>query len=568
MRRVLALFGFFLLCSVTLSSSSLAQETPAVVPTATPEAIIPDSDLRSPRVTVATFLAAMDPSDGEIEIARAIKTLDSSDISELVRSEHEEEIAVKLYAILSFKGLTSSKMPSTSTEDLIQISEVGGTGIYLSRTGPNWRFSKHTVANVPTIFREVEPKLSKRDMLELADASNTWLTIRMYVPERLKNTTLFLEDWQWLAGLLAVVLLIALQRASVRACRWMIIQVLPPRFGIPSAANLTPLGRPIGVVITTTALQLFLLTLDLPIDAYTLTVQWISTIRVIALTVLAIYLVDVLGQRLSFRSTRTPSTIDDILYPLIQKASWLLVILVGIAQVLSIHGVDVSGLVAGLGLGGLAFALAAKDTIENIFGSIAILIDQPFRVGDAIHVSGVTGTVEQIGLRSTRLRTPDNSVVSMPNSKVIAGHVDNLGVRPYARTKITIQLAYDTKPPAIEALCDGIRELLRSHPLCKQDAIAVFLNEFNATSLGLLVQFHLFVKEWAAEQAAKEEIYLAILRLIHELGISLATTPQELRIAKSLHRQSDPPSLPSSTDAMRAAHGIAAKWKRQAIKTS
>lgn len=568
MPRIFASFCLCFFCSLTLFSSSVAQETPAAVPTATPEIILPDTDLRSPRATVATFLAAMDPADGEIEIGRALKALDTSEISELIRSERAEEIAVKLYAILSFKGLTAGKTPSASTEDALQITEVGGKGIYLTRTGPNWHFSKVTVANVPTIFREIEPKLSKQDMLELADASNTWLTVRMYVPERLKNTTFFLEDWQWLAGFLAIILLVFLQQASVRACRWLIIRVLPPRFGIPSTVNLTPLGRPIGVVIATTAVQLFLLTLDLPIDAYTLTVQWISTVRIVALTILAIYLVDVVGDRLSFRSTRTPSTIDDILYPLIQKASWLLVILVGIAQILSIHGVDVSGLVAGLGLGGLAFALAAKDTIENIFGSIAILIDQPFRVGDAINVGGVIGTVEQIGLRSTRLRTPDNSVISMPNSKVIAGHVDNLGVRPFARTRIMLNLSYDTKPQAIEALSHGIRELLRSHPLCKQDATAVFLNEFNATSLGVLVQFHLFIKDWSAEQAAKEEIYLAILRLIHELGISLAAPPQELRIAKSIARNLAAPPSPSATDAIEAARGIAAKWKRQAITTS
>jgi MscS family membrane protein len=112
----------------------------------------------------------------------------------------------------------------------------------------------------------------------------------------------------------------------------------------------------------------------------------------------------------------------------------------------------------------LAFALAAKDTVENIFGSVAILLDQPFRVGDSVNIGGVVGTVEQIGLRSTRIRTPDNSLVSMPNSKVIAGHVDNLGARQFVRTKIVLNLAYDTTPQAIEALSAGIRELLRSHP--------------------------------------------------------------------------------------------------------
>jgi MscS family membrane protein len=281
------------------------------------------------------------------------------------------------------------------------------------------------------------------------------------------------------------------------------------------------------------------------------------------MVVLGIYLVDIFGERLSHRASRSPSTVDDILYPLVQKALWLIVVLAGIAQILSVHGVNVSGLVAGLGLGGLAFALAAKDTVENIFGSVAILIDQPFRVGDAINVGGVSGTVEQIGLRSTRLRTAENSLISMPNSKVIASHVDNLGARPFFRTRVVLNVAYDTPIQSVEALCAGIRELLSSHPLCKKDAIAVYVNDLQPSGISILIQFHLGVKDWTTEQVAKERIFVAIINLIQTLRVRLTAPPQEIKMSRSSNSLTVEQDRVTPEQAVSASRTLAVGWERE-----
>jgi MscS family membrane protein len=235
----------------------------------------------------------------------------------------------------------------------------------------------------------------------------------------------------------------------------------------------------------------------------------------------------------------------------------VLVIVVAAVRILTVHGVDVSGLVAGLGLGGLAFALAAKDTVENIFGSVAILLDQPFRIGDTISVAGVTGVVEEIGLRSTRLRTPDNSLISLPNSKVIAGHVDNLGARQYWRSRVVVNVPYSTPPSVIEELCTAIRTLLLSHPATKKDAIAVFLHEFNPASLGILVQFHLEVSSWLDEQHRKEEIFLAILRAVEALGVTIIPPTRDHLAAKS---EGIPSPAIRSGEAV--AHEVPVGWTR------
>ena len=241
-----------------------------------------------------------------------------------------------------------------------------------------------------------------------------------------------------------------------------------------------------------------------------------------------------------------------------EKAAWILILLIGAAQVLWTHGVNVSGLAAGLGLGGLAFALAAKDTVENIFGAIAILIDQPFRVGDNIAMSGLTGTVEHIGLRSTRLRTPENSLVSLPNSKIIASHVDNLGARTSVRIRTVLNLPLSTPSTSIEALCCGIRAILESHPLCARDSIVVHFNEFNQASLGVLVQCNLIPQTWAEEQRRKEEIFLAIIRLLGELGLALAVPIQEIAVKTSPDTH---PSTQSTVDGIEAFKRLGISWK-------
>ncbi len=538
------------------------QEQVPVTATATPSVVLPDHELRSPRATVATFLSAMDPSDGSIDLERAIKTLDVSEIPDLVKSERAEEVAVKLYAALDFIDFTPNKAPSSTPVDAIQITDIAGFGVYLERGGPNWRFSKVTVTDIPAIFREIEPNLSKKAMRQLGGTVSPWLTIRTYVPEAFKDRTFLIEDWQWIAGVVAIVLLLILHRIIIKLLRWLLVSILSPRLGLPPILNLRPLERPLAITLFTLALQVLLLTTDLPIDVHSTAIAWLATIRVIALAVLGVYLVEIIGERLAHRASRTSSTVDDILFPLLQRAAWLLVILTAVAQVLSVHGVNVSGLVAGLGLGGLAFALAAKDTVENIFGSVAILLDQPFRVGDTINVGGLTGTVEQIGLRSTRLRTPENSLVSMPNSKVIAGHVDNLGARPFLRTRIILPLSFDTPPEAIESLCAGTRELLRSHPLCKKDSIVVHLNEVTNSGLGVLVQFHLLTRDWVAEQSLKDQIFIAILTLVRSLGIRLPAAIFDGRSQSVGDVASQPHDDVSPERAIAQAKAIKVGWSR------
>ena len=162
-------------------------------------------------------------------------------------------------------------------------------------------------------------------------------------------------------------------------------------------------------------------------------------------------------------------------------------LLIGGLFVLGNLGVNVTSLVAGLGLGGLAVALAAQDTIRNLLGGVTIFADRPFQVGDWVVVNDIEGTVEHVGFRSSRVRTFYNSVVTVPNARIVDTHVDNMGLRQWRRYKTTLGLAYQTTPDQVQAFVEGVRALIRSNPNMRKDYYIVEFHGFSAVTLDVLV---------------------------------------------------------------------------------
>ena len=165
-------------------------------------------------------------------------------------------------------------------------------------------------------------------------------------------------------------------------------------------------------------------------------------------------------------------------------------------------------MIAGLGLGGLAFALASKDMVQNLFGSVTILLDRTFAVGDWIIVDGKEGSVESIGFRSTRIRTFYNSMLTVPNSTFITASVDNMGERRYRRLSTKLGLAYETPPDKIEAFCEGVRELVRQHPYMRKDYFHVYFNGYADSALEILVYVFWETPEWSTELRERHRFLL------------------------------------------------------------
>jgi MscS family membrane protein len=250
-------------------------------------------------------------------------------------------------------------------------------------------------------------------------------------------------------------------------------------------------------------------------------------------------LVDVAEYYLNLYARKTGGPLDNMLVPLVRKTvRVVIVILVGLYIAESISGKPMSTILTGLGLGGLAFALAAQDSIKNFFGSIMILLDKPFSVGDRISLDGYDGPVEEVGFRSTKIRTLAGHLVTVPNDKAATSVVENIGRRPYIRRLFNVTITYDTPPDKVERAIKIIEEILANHEGMHPDfPPRVFFSDFNDASLNILVIYWYHPPEYWEFLAFSQKVNMRILRAFNEEGIEFAFPTQTIYLANDERRQ-------------------------------
>jgi MscS family membrane protein len=185
-------------------------------------------------------------------------------------------------------------------------------------------------------------------------------------------------------------------------------------------------------------------------------------------------------------------------------------------------GIPAYSIITGLGIGGIAVALAAKDSLANLLGSLLIMFEKPFRVGHWIRVGDSEGRVESVGFRSTRIRTDQNSVLSIPSDKLVNAVVNNLGLRELRRVRTTLHLNYNTDARKVEDFVAGIKEVLESSESCGKEKIQVGFNDFGQYGLDIELRFFLKVSDSISEQRERQVIMMAILKLANTIGIEFA----------------------------------------------
>ena len=216
--------------------------------------------------------------------------------------------------------------------------------------------------------------------------------------------------------------------------------------------------------------------------------------------------------------------------PLIKRTLAVFVIVFGVLMVVKSLGVDVGAVLAGLGIGGLAFAFAAQDTIANLFGSFVVVMDQPFKVGEAVKIGAQTGTVEDIGLRSTRIRLLDRSLVVMPNKLVASEPVINLSKFTSRRVEQTLGLTYDTKPEQMEALLGDLRQLVLNEAEIDPASVVVNFTALGASSLEILVVYVATSPDNLAHLNLRERLNLAFMRAVTARGLAFAFPTRTLQL--------------------------------------
>lgn len=214
--------------------------------------------------------------------------------------------------------------------------------------------------------------------------------------------------------------------------------------------------------------------------------------------------------------------LDKILLPFFSKALRIIIIALTISIIAEEWDYDVNGFIAGLGLGGLAFALAAKDTVSNIFGGLVIILDKPFSIGDWILTSSVEGTVVDINFRSTKIRTFAQALVSLPNAQLANEPITNWTRMGKRRITFKLGITYDTPKDKLEKCIIEIRKMLENHPGIHPETIFVYFDSFSENSLEIFLYFFTNTTNWKEYLEVKEEINFSIMEIIENEGISVA----------------------------------------------
>jgi len=501
-------------------------------------------DLSTPYATVKFFIENIDKDP-----AVAARIISSKDIPHLSK---RIEIAQQLNRFFGGKGVYVDIDKVPEDQDYTDSLRAGRytyeityrfSDIYLEKNGNAWYLSKESAEKVPDLYNTAFPFGSDR--------------LLKYLPTEGSIEIFGIFAWQYLA----ILILVALTYLVFRFLNWLISFIVTRvlfRFGYNDIAktHVQPVTRPIGLLIAFIMAEMALPFLQLPIKVNALASVTVEIFIPFFAMIAIYYAVNILGLYLDKIAKKTDNTFDDQLVPLIRKILKTFVVIIGALVVLSRMGSDVKLLLGTLSVGGLALALAAQDTIKNFFGSLMIFLDKPFQAGHwVVTTDGIDGTVEQVGFRSTRIRTFENSLISVPNGRLSDAAINNYGLRSYRRFRTHIAVTYDTPPDLLELFIKGLREIVDKHPHTRKDYYHVYMNDMGSHSLNILFYIFFITPEWSEELKYRHEVILLIMKLAHTLGINFAFPTQ------TLHMENFP-----GEDSLSSVYGSGDKMEKEMMK--
>ncbi len=478
-----------------------------------------DVSLNSPYQAVYTHLSYLQDNNYKPEIAA------QPFLQEGVSLNQAREAAIKLKQILDGQGiyLNIDEIPNkpdyldsaSNRHRYVLTSEY--PDIYLSKQDGKWIFSRSSISRIMDLHEEVFP-LGTDQLLKVLPRFGDSQFVGLYV-------------WQLLGILIIIVLSFVVHILFTFLFEKIIIALLN-RYGYKEVAHslIKPIAKPISYLVIVPILMVLVPVLQLPVTLGRYVIIGLDILWPVFLTVVFYRLVDVFGIYMLKVAHRTESTLDDQLVPLLRKIFKTFVIIIGVLYVLINLDLNIIPFLTGLSIGGLAFALAAQDTLKNFFGSLMIFVDRPFQVGHWITSGDIDGEVEEVGLRSTRVRTFRNSLIYVPNAMLADRMIDNHGLRVYRRFFTTVAITYDTPPGLIEVFIEGLNKLVENHPHTRKDKYHIFLNDFGDSSLNIMFYIFFEAPSWALELQYRHEIMISIVEMAEELNVRFAFPTRSLHM--------------------------------------
>jgi len=469
----------------------------------------------TPRGTVVGFIRAAQAQD----FARAAEYLDVK--LPTVRAQRlTQELKVVLDRGLNVNlNLLSAKPegdPAASPKPDRQLigtvsTETGGLDILLDRvqrgkSPPVWLFSSETLKRVPEVYAEIGPP---------------WL--ESYLPTPLvENRVATYPLWVLIATLLGIPMALVIAKLLSRG----LIPLLRPLVRYLTKEQddrqLERITGPIRLLMLVVAIHGIVMLFGLPLLVRQFWSRVALALAVIGMTWLLSRLIDILAELTHRHLDRQSRPHNATTVGLLRRLGKVMVMVAGALVILYAAGVNITAALAGLGVGGIAVAFAAQKTLENLFGGITITSDQPVRVGDFCRFGDQVGTVEDIGLRSTRIRTPDRTLVSVPNGHLSSISLENFGVRDKIWFHPTIQLRYETSADQLRYVLAEIRQMLYAHPRVESQSARIRFAKFGACSLDLEVFAYVQATDYAVFLEVQEDLLLRIMDIVEASGTSFA----------------------------------------------
>ncbi|UZR92356.1 mechanosensitive ion channel family protein [Chondrinema litorale] len=508
----------------------------------------PSANLSTPYNTVVTHLQYLQEDSYYPKIAA--QSLNAENLSE----DQKVKLAVKLKQIYDGTGnyIDPEIIPQDPnyTDSLrnnqnkyVVVSSL--PSIYLEKVGNKWLYSANTVKQIDAIHKDVYP-FGTSELLDLVHfiSDGGKVAGKKYIG---------LYVWQHIGLLLLIFICFVAHKIFTFFIEKVLVRLLE-RFRKDTIAGnyIVPVAKPISLLVICWFAAITFPVLQFPIFISQYIIKILNALLPFFVVMVIYKMINVLCYYLEKITSKTETTLDDQLIPLLRKSLKIFVIIGGVIFILQNLEFDITGLLAGISIGGLAFALAAQDTLKNLFGSLMIFVDRPFTVGDWIVTDGVDGTVEEVGFRSTRVRTFHNSVVSIPNGNIADMTIDNMGMRIYRRFKTNIAITYDTPPELIEAFIEGLKQIVKNHPDTRKDYYEIHMNNFGASSLDILFYIFFSVPDWSGELKARGEIMIDIIHLANKLEVRFAFPTSTLHVETFPEKKSLTPDYDISKNAFMA----------------
>ncbi len=490
----------------------------------------PQPSLASPRDAVYTHLYFLQPDSYHPANA-------SLPIYGIADPEERQNLAIKLKQILDGLGLYvyidlipaepdyRDTLRGTSTYVLFprELPQV-----YLERIDGQWYYSRQTITEIQRLHDNIYP-LGSDILINL-------------IPRYSQVKTMGLYAWQWLGIFLILLIAFIFHWILTRVIRLVIKLITRTKLGSEyiQPRLIWRMARVISLIVTVRLVLFLVPSLQFHIELNAMVVRGLRVLTIFFFIMLFLRIADFVMIYFKRAAAKTETQLDDQLMPILDKLLAIVIVIGGVLHALQVMGVNITALIAGVGIGGLAIALAAQDTIKNLIGSVLIFVDQPFQIGDFVIAAGVTGTIEEVGFRSTRIRTIENSLVSVPNGRMMDSVIDNLGLRKMRRFKLDISITYDTPTELMKLYRQGLHEIIEKHPKTVKNQ-NVYVNDMADSAITILVVVYLDVNTFTDYLKARHELLIEFIDLARLLGIRFAFPSRALYVEEYPEKKSRVP---------------------------